>query len=114
MVTIQPFIFSETKGQLEGHEVSLNNRFLEVICVFPFWDLVKKQANLNTCILDEFPFEELQKTPTSQMQRSFQKIAKDCAVLPAGGETTSRCFSREELILGKYSWALGERDWEGS
>ena len=52
MVTIQSFICSEAKGQLEGHEVSLNNRFLEVICVFPFGDLVgkkkKTEANLNS------------------------------------------------------------------
>lgn len=53
-------------------------------------------------ILDEFSFEELHKTPTSQIQ-SFQKIAKDCAVLLAGGKTTSRCFSREEPILEAIS-----------
>lgn len=53
MLTIQSFICREAKGQLEGHEVTLNNRFLEVICVFPFEDLVEKkkkktEANLNS------------------------------------------------------------------
>lgn len=119
MVTIQSFICSEAKGQLEGHEVSLNNRFLEVICVFPFGDLVekkkKKQKPIWTVLhFGWYPFEELQKTPTSQIHWRSQKIAKDCTVLLAKGETTSRCFSREEPILGNYSWPFSERAWEGS
>lgn len=82
-----------------GHGVSLNNIFLEFICVLSFWDLVGREKNRKQFeqyhILDEFPFEELQKTPTNQIQ-SFERIAKDCTVLLAEGETTSRCFSREE------------------
>lgn len=89
MLTIQSFICSEAKGQLEGHEVSLNNRFLEVICVFPFGDLVeekkknKTEANLNSITFWMISIWGAQKTPTSQIQRRSQKIAKDCAVLLA-------------------------------
>lgn len=118
MVTIQPFIFNEAKGQLGvggRHKASLNKILLEV-CMLPFWDLGEKNRNQfeHYHILDGFPFEELQKTPTSLIQKCFQTIAKNYAVMLAGGETTSRCFSREEPILGIFSLAFNERDWEGS
>ena len=68
MVTIQSFICSEAKGQLEGHEVSLNNRFLEVICVFPFGDLVEKKKKNRSqfeqyYILDDIHLRSSRKLP---------------------------------------------------
>jgi hypothetical protein len=42
----------------------------------------------------------------------FQEISKDCAMLLARMETTSRCFIRVEPILGNYSWAVNKSDWE--
>ena len=78
MVTIQSFICSEAKGQLEGHEVSLNNSFLEVICVFPFGDLVgkkKTEANLNRIT---FWMISIWGAPENSHKSDSEEISEDC------------------------------------
>lgn len=78
MVTIQPFIFNKAKRQLEGHEVSLNIRFLEVICVFPFWEFVKKEeANLNTTAFwMSFHLKSSRKLPQVRFRGVFRRLPK--------------------------------------
>lgn len=102
MVTIQLFIFSEAKGQL-GVRGAIRSAWIKyylksVYCHFEILGGNRNQFE-HYHILDEFPFEKLQKTTTSLIQKCFQKIAKDYSVMLAGEETTSRCFSREEIIL---------------
>lgn len=116
MVTIQPFIFSEAKGQLGVGDATrsawIKYYLKSVYCHFEILGKNRNQFE-HYHILNEFPFEKLQKTPTSLIQKYFQNIAKDCAVMLAG-ETTSRCFSWEEPILGIFSLAFNEKDWGGS
>lgn len=77
MVAIQSFICNKAKGQLEGHEVSLNNRFLEVICMFPFWDIAKKQANLNTTAFwMYFHLRSSRKLPQVRFRGVFRRLPK--------------------------------------
>jgi len=78
MVTIQSFICSEAKGQLEGHEVSLNNRFLEVICVFPFGDLVGKKKKKTSqfeqyYILDDIHLRSSRKFPQVRFRGDLRR-----------------------------------------
>lgn len=78
MVTIQSFICNKAKGQLEGHEASLNNRFLEVTYVFPFWELVKKAvANLNTTAFwMSFHLRSSRKLPQVRFRGVFRRLPK--------------------------------------
>lgn len=80
MVTIQPFIFNEAKGQLGVggyHKVSLNKILLEV-CMLPFWDLGEKiETNLNTTTFwMGFHLRSSRKLPQVRFRSVFRRLPK--------------------------------------
>ena len=67
-----------TRGSCIVHKVSLNNIFFEVICVFPFWNLVeKKKNNLNTTTFwMSFHLRSSKKLPQVIFRGVFRRLPK--------------------------------------